>query len=146
MTQTVKADVKIERASWAQHQTALQNLRREVFIEEQKVPEDCEWDGKDQAATHFIAIDETNRVLGAVRLLPNGKITRMAVLKPFRNRGVGALLLAKCLQHAQESGLNHVMLDAQVGAKKFYQVHGFTAQGETFLDAGIEHIRMLKHL
>lgn len=130
-------------ADWNQWQPQLHAIRREVFVREQGVPEEDEWDEKDAIAIHLLAfVEEEITPVGTVRLLPNGKITRMAVLQKHRGKGVGAALLHQALVQARTLGLNEVHLDAQVSSLGFYSKYGFTATGETFLDAGIPHKSM----
>lgn len=135
--------IRVERVAWAEKHAQLRDIRREVFIGEQKVPEHDEWDDQDAGATHFLAIEETTgEAVGTVRLLGSGKITRMAVRKNLRCRGIGSQLLNTALAYARDLGLTHMYLDAQIDACDFYQRFGFKKQGQPFWDAGILHIRM----
>lgn len=133
---------RVAQVTWSEAQTDLANIRREVFIREQQVPEEMEWDRHDPEATHFLAYDD-ERAVGTVRLLADGKITRMAVLKSHRQRGLGAALLRATLALAQQRGKTQVYLEAQITAKGFYQKFGFSSAGEVFLDAGIPHQHMI---
>jgi predicted GNAT family N-acyltransferase len=136
-------DYRIQEVRWADARTLLEFIRREVFVQEQKVPEEEEWDERDPDSIHLLAFSGNEpQPVGTVRLLPEGKITRMAVLLNHRGRGIGAALLHKALTMAGQLGLEQVYLDAQVGAVGFYQKYGFTAVGHVFLDAGIEHRHM----
>ena len=124
---------------------AISALRRRVFIEEQNVPEDEEWDAADATATHVAAIcrsGEKYQLIGCARLLANGQIGRMAVQKKWRGRGVGAALLQFTIGIARRMKLDKVTLNAQTHAIGFYQRHGFIADGEEFIDAGIPHRKM----
>jgi len=111
-------------------------LRKTVFIEEQHVPQDLEWDGLDGNCIHFIAHHQSQAIATA-RMKPDGHIGRMAVLKPYRNNGVGSSLLTAAIQLAKTRGLKKVYLHAQVTVIGFYQKHGFETQGTEFMDAGI---------
>lgn len=85
-------------------------------------------------------------VMGCARLLPTGQIGRLAVLKPFRKRGVGGALLEAVLRSAKAAGMREVWMHAQTHAEGFYAAHGFAPEGERFMEAGIEHIMMRKAL
>ncbi len=137
--------IHVSTVQWEHAQDTLRDIRREVFVVEQQVPEDDEWDDQDQAAVHFLATDLSNGLaVGTARFLPSGKITRMAVRQPYRHRKVGSQLLAAVLRYAANHGFDKVYLDAQISAIGFYKRVGFVREGEIFLDAGIEHVRMTK--
>lgn len=141
------SDIAIERVEWAEQHERLSRIRRAVFVQEQGVPEVDEWDGKDAAAFHFMAIDRTSGdAVATARLLPQGKLTRMAVLREWRGRGVGSQLLQFAEKHARSLTLDRLYLDAQLSAKNFYLAHGYQTGGDTFMDAGIVHIAMEKCL
>ncbi|HTT37567.1 MAG TPA: GNAT family N-acetyltransferase [Burkholderiales bacterium] len=136
----------VRRASWDRDQRALRELREMVFVREQNVPLVLEWDGLDAASLHVIAEDRAGAPIGTGRLLPHGRIGRMAVLQPWRGKGVGSALLAELIRAAIERGLAEVTLDAQIHALGFYARMGFEAEGAEFLDAGIPHRRMRRAL
>lgn len=115
-------------------------------MEEQNVPEELELDGLDDGSVHLLASDMKGRPIGTARLLPDGQIGRMAVLPEWRSHGIGSVLLEKLIEIAREHGLKQVKLDAQDHAISFYEQHGFTIEGEEFLDAGIPHRRMIMAL
>lgn len=127
--------------SWESYRDALSHVRRTVFVEEQEIDPDEEWDGEDPHCRHFLAIDDGGRPIGTARLMPSGQIGRMAVLEPWRGRGVGARLLALAVDAALEAGLT-VFLHAQAEAVGFYERAGFRLHGEPFSEAGIEHRMM----
>jgi len=133
---------RVREALWPADGDALSAVRRAVFIDEQGVPPELEWDGLDPTARHLLAESGDGTVLGCARLLDDGHIGRMAVLAGHRGRGVGSALLQAAMALARDAGLAAVWLDAQVQAIPFYQHHGFTAEGPEFLDAGIPHRRM----
>jgi predicted GNAT family N-acyltransferase len=117
-------------------------IRREVFVDEQAVPEDLEVDEFDEAAEHFLAyLDE--RAVGAGRLVvePDGvaHLGRLAVLANARGTGIGVALVRAIEERARELGLTTVVLGAQTQAMGFYEQLGYTAYGEEFDDAGIPH-------
>lgn len=131
---------------WAERASDLRAVRERVFIEEQGVSREEEWDGLDETARHFIAIDEAGRVLGTARLLPSGQIGRMAVLAEARGRGIGLRLLDAAVAGAQDAGHERVFLHAQTHAVPFYAKAGFDLDGEPFTEAGIPHRHMVKLL
>jgi predicted GNAT family N-acyltransferase len=137
--------MEVKEALWPRDHEAIAAIRRRVFIEEQKVPEALEWDGLDEQATHLLAW-ENGEPVGTTRMLADGHIGRMAVLKAFRGRGIGRQLLEQMLRIAIQKGMAEVELDAQVHAMEFYERLGFSAEGGVFMDAGIPHRHMRKPL
>ncbi|MCY4129065.1 MAG: GNAT family N-acetyltransferase [Gammaproteobacteria bacterium] len=131
----------VRRVTWADACEVLKEIRFKVFVEEQAVPIEEELDGMDEVSTHFIASLDGNPV-GVARLMPSGQIGRMAVLIPYRRNGIGALLLCAAVNEALENGHVEPFLHAQTHALSFYEENGFSAFGELFLDAGIEHRAM----
>jgi predicted GNAT family N-acyltransferase len=121
-------------------------IRETVFIKEQNVPVELEWEDEDYSAIHIIARDNNDKVIATARLLNNGHIGRMAVLKPFRHQSIGSEMLNKLLEKSKSLGLSRVFLNAQSTAVEFYKRAGFEVQGEEFMDAGIPHYRMDKSL
>lgn len=131
--------------SWSADDLLLRVVRRKVFIEEQYVPEDLEWDEWDAHSLHVLALDGDSHAIGTGRLLQEhdmGHIGRMAVLREWRGQGVGAAILNALIAAARERGLTEVMLNAQTHALGFYARSGFVAEGDEFPDAGIPHRRM----
>ena len=124
----------------------IKSVREQVFIQEQHVPEELEWDEHDTKAVHVVAYDTRDQVIGTARLLADGHIGRMAVLEPWRKNGVGSAMLKTLLLLAQQQNLSKVFLHAQTSAIGFYEHHGFRTLGEEFLDAGIPHRYMEKDL
>jgi predicted GNAT family N-acyltransferase len=135
----------IRLADWRTDREILRALREEVFIREQSVPADMEWDEFDEGSCHVVAL-AGGIPIGTGRLLPDGHIGRMAVLRKWRGQGAGSALLAALIDAARGRGLSRVMLNAQTRALAFYLRHGFCAQGEEFLDAGIAHRRMWRDI
>ena len=138
--------IHIEEGDWHSLKHECERVRLMVFVAEQKVPKDEELDEWDEASRHFVAKDERRMVLGCARLLPTGQIGRLAVLRPFRKRGVGRALLDAVLRSAKAAGMKEVFMNAQVHAEPFYERAGFVSEGERFMDAGIEHVRMRRSL
>ena len=137
--------VRIELMPWKKARGHAAPIRFAVFVEEQGVPIDIELDGHDVLSVHAIVFDEEKPVATG-RLLPDGHIGRMAVLKDWRRRGIGALMLQSLMQRAKERGYTEVALSAQVQAVPFYRAHGFEAEGEEYLEAGIKHLTMKRRL
>jgi predicted GNAT family N-acyltransferase len=113
-------------------------------VQEQAVPIEIELDGLDDAAIHFLAQDLTGKAIGCARLLTNGKLRRMAVLKSWRGKGVGRALLDFAIRIAEELGIAQLSLSAQTHAIAFYERAGFVAHGEIYEEAGIPH-RMMRY-
>lgn len=121
----------------------LRSIREAVFVVEQNVPADLEWDGVDRDCLHVIAYTYDRSAVGTGRLLDDGHIGRMAVLAPWRGRGAGSALLLKLIAIAKTRGIDSVALNAQTHALAFYERFGFVAEGDDFDDAGIPHRHML---
>lgn len=138
-----------EPASWQFDETQIREVRTRVFIEEQQVPEEEEWDAHDATAQHFLASTSEGEAIGTARLTRDGltgHIGRMAVLESWRGQGVGDSLLRAALEFAAGLGLTEIRLMAQTHALAFYRRHGFSAFGEVFDDVGIPHRWMKRQL
>ena len=130
----------VELVEWrGEAEAALRAIRHAVFVVEQRVPDELEWDDMDARSTHALARDAAGAPIGCGRLLPNGYIGRMAVLAPWRNRGVGAAILLALVELARERGHVRATLNAQASAVPFYARLGFRLTGEQFDEAGIDH-------
>lgn len=137
----MSANFVIQHTAWAESKQALTIIRTIVFIEEQKVPEDLEWDQYDETALHFLAVDSQDKPIGCARLV-NNQIGRMAVLKAHRQKGVGQALLKAAVSACQSSGYQLAKLSAQAHAITFYEAYGFKVVSEPYLDANIWHVDM----
>jgi predicted GNAT family N-acyltransferase len=135
-------EVHVVSVSWASHGAKLREVRRIVFIEEQRVPAELEWEDQDQDAHHFLAINEAGQPVGCARLLPSGQIGRMAVIETLRGRSIGERLLAAAVERARDLGMQRLFLNAQTQAEGFYRRAGFLPVGGIFMEAGIPHQRM----
>lgn len=135
----------IELMDWERARPHAAPLRLEVFVHEQRVPAEIELDEMDAGSLHALAFHE-KRAIGTARLLPDGHIGRMAVLKAWRARGVGSLLLTHLIEEARRRGHREVLLAAQVQAIPFYERHGFRCDGREFEEAGIPHRSMRRAL
>ncbi len=134
--------LRIELGDWTSMRARAVPVRHTVFVEEQKVPAEIELDEFDPSSLHALAFGPDESVLGTGRLLPDGHIGRMAVLRQARGAGVGAALLRALMQAARARGDREVMLSAQTHAIPFYERFGFVAEGEQYDDAGIPHRAM----
>lgn len=128
--------------SWQDETPALRLIRETVFILEQHVPEELEWDAFDDVSVHVLAFSPDGKPVGTARLLPDGHIGRMAVLKEWRMMGFGSAMLRRLLHEAHIRGIKKVILNAQTTAVQFYERFGFQPVGEEFMDAGIPHVKM----
>lgn len=137
---------RIEAIDYASGVDDLRAVRETVFVQEQRVPIEEEWDADDPQCTHVIARDMAGNPIGTGRLTPRHTIGRMAVLREWRGRGVGDALLHALLREARAQGLANVALNAQITAESFYLRHGFVPYGPRFMEAGIEHQAMRRHL
>lgn len=142
----MSAAFDVRTASWPDDERALHALRHEVFVDEQSVPEEIEWDGRDSACMHAIARSTAGEVIGCARLLPDGHIGRMAVRRAWRGRGVGSAMLEHLVALARSLGHARVVLNAQTHAESFYRRFGFAPVGEPFIEAGIAHQTMQREL
>ena len=129
----------IEKVSWQTHAAQLMAVRELVFIIEQEVPIELEWDGLDVGSQHLLALNATGEAIGCARLLGDGNIGRMAVLKPWRGLGVGGALLKAAIAYYQQQAMPVITLSAQVHAIAFYEKFGFKVSSEAYMDAGILH-------
>jgi len=136
-------NLSIRLACWRNDNAALRRIREQVFIAEQGVSPELEWDGEDSEAIHFLALDD-NWPIGTARLSADGHISRVCVLKDWRGLGVGEKILQAVLVEAEQRGLKEQRLSAQVQAAAFYQKQGFVIESDEFLDAGIAHVAMLR--
>jgi len=141
--------VKIELYDWPAARAEAQRIRFTVFVEEQRVPPELEMDEHDPQCIHALAYwtdAADGRAIGTGRLLPDGHIGRMAVLKEWRGRGAGRALLRALVEAARRRGDREVALNAQVQALGFYRAEGFEPEGPVYQEAGIDHQVMRRRL
>jgi len=141
----MKTEPLIVLMSWDEARAHASRIRFTVFCEEQGVPREIELDEHDTRSIHAIAYEGSHAV-GTARLLPDGHIGRMAVLKDWRGRGIGALMLTRLMERAKERGDRELILSAQIHAVPFYRAHGFIAHGDEYMEAGIRHLEMRRIL
>lgn len=139
------ADWTLFLGSWTELGEYARPVRIAVFLVEQAVPEDMEWDEFDALSRHAVVFDSVGQPIATGRLLPNGHIGRMAVLKDRRCQGIGSAVLAALIAEADVQGMGSLQLHAQTHAMPFYERAGFKAEGPEFMEAGIPHVLMGKH-
>jgi predicted GNAT family N-acyltransferase len=139
-------ELRVELVDWLEAEPVIRAIREAVFISEQAVPEELEWDGLDPLCTHALVWNDLGDAIGTARMQAEGTIGRMAVLKDWRSRGAGRALLQTLLELATRHGLSRVTLAAQLHALGFYERAGFHAVGDPFMDAGIPHRLMVRDL
>jgi len=141
-------DVRV--GDWAALGDPARAIRTEVFIEEQKIPVEMEWDESDAGGVHAVAFNRLGVPLATGRLLRHApqvaRIGRMASVKIVRGCGVGRAVLDALMQAARARGDREVLLHAQTSAANFYARAGFTPRGPVFDEAGIAHIEMARSL
>jgi predicted GNAT family N-acyltransferase len=135
-------DYRVRLVDWREAAPVLTRIRTTVFVVEQGVPAGLEMDGRDGDCAHALAESAAGEAIGTGRLMPDGRIGRMAVLAAWRGRGVGAAILEALMAEARRRGFTETHLHAQSHAKDFYARHGFVAEGEEYLEAGIAHVGM----
>ena len=140
----IPTDFTIETADWSNErdQAACRAVRETVFLQEQNVPVEDEWDSDDAVSRHAIARDSAGNPIGTGRLTPQRVISRMAVIKDWRGRQVGAAILDLLLQQARALNYPAVEMHAQSHAVPFYEKFGFARYGEEFLECGMKHFNM----
>jgi predicted GNAT family N-acyltransferase len=133
--------LKIELLEWPAAAEEARRVRYSVFVEEQRVPAALEMDESDAESLHALAYAD-GQAIGTGRLLPDGHIGRMAVLKAWRGRGAGKAMLRRLIDAARQRGHREVALSAQVHALEFYRAEGFEPEGAVYEEAGIPHQAM----
>jgi predicted GNAT family N-acyltransferase len=136
------AEIRIREVVWQDALPQLRAIRHRVFVCEQSVPVELEWDGLDAGCRHVLAETVNAVAVGTGRLLPDGRIGRMAVLAAFRRKGVGSALLRQLVAMARARGDTTATLHAQTYVVAFYRRAGFVVSGPAFMEAGIEHVPM----
>ena len=137
--------MEINTVTWDDAQSSLRLIRQNVFIDEQQVPEDLEWDAEDKTAVHILG-KEGNRPVACARILKDGQLGRLAVLKDYRKHGWGGRILKTAEQYLKDLHKNKLYLNAQANSYEFYFNNGYRPSEELFWDANIPHIRMQKIL
>lgn len=132
---------QIKQGTWAELKADAKAIREQVFIIEQNISPEDEWDEQDPISLHFILYRE-GQAIATARLLADNSIGRVAVLKAYRGLGLGLFIMQAIIAEAQREGRSELHLSAQVHAVEFYRALGFEQQGEVYLDCNIPHITM----
>ncbi len=140
------ASFTVQILDWTEAREFARPVRERVFIDEQHVPRELEWDEWDEPSEHAVARNLEGAAVGTARLLPDGRVGRMAVLSGWRGRGIGAQMLEALLGRARARGMANVTLHAQTQAAGFYRRFGFNERGGVFWEAGIAHVEMTLQL
>ncbi|WP_343786373.1 GNAT family N-acetyltransferase [Dokdonella soli] len=139
-------DFGVEPASWAADLADLRAVREQVFVIEQQVPVEHEWDALDEKSRHVLARDRDGRPIGTGRLTPEHGIGRVAVLAEWRGKGVGEAIMRVLLEQARALHYPEIELHAQSHAVPFYAKLGFEPYGAEFDECGIAHRMMRRAL
>jgi predicted GNAT family N-acyltransferase len=137
-------NISIQITHWDEAKSQVMPIRYAVFIKEQEVPEELEWDEFDQDALHA-TVKKDQEVIGTARLIidnAKARIGRMAIQKEYREQGIGQKLLSILIQTAKEKGAQECILHAQTHAIAFYAKSDFEPNGPIFDEAGIPHVEM----
>lgn len=132
---------KIRAGRWDELQNDAKLIREQVFIQEQQIAVEDEWDAEDAVSLHFVVYDQ-DQPIATARLLQNNSVGRVAVLKSHRGLGIGKLLMQQIIQQAKHEQREFLKLSSQAHAIQFYAGLGFKVEGEQYLDCGIPHIDM----
>jgi len=134
-------NLKIEIVKWIDSLSQLKNIREKVFIQEQKVTPQLEWDGMDEKAIHFLVFND-KAAIGCARAIvikDHMQLGRMAILKEYRGQGIGGALIEKAMTIAKLNQLSAIYISAQCHAIDFYKKFGFEVKSDIYLDAEIPH-------
>lgn len=127
---------------WHDGEPLLRSIREAVFIREQGIPAELEWDGLDETCRHALALSHQGGAIGCGRMFANGHVGRISVLPQWRKQKVGTAIMEALLDYARAHDYKQVDVDAQTVSVPFYRKFGFAEQGKTFMDAGLPHIKM----
>ena len=133
--------VTLGSSSWDMLQHDAKLIREQVFIQEQQIAVEDEWDAEDTVSVHFVVYDQ-DQPIATARLLQNNSVGRVAVLRSHRGVGIGKLLMERIIQQAKYEQRKFLKLSSQVHAIQFYAALDFKVEGEQYLDCGIPHIDM----
>jgi len=139
-------EFRLRIATWGELGTGARAVRQAVFVDEQKVPPNLEWDDHDEDCVQLLATDTSGNAIGTGRLLADGAIGRIAILEAHRGHGLGRAIMEALMIEARRRGFTETYLTAQTQARAFYEKLGFAVAGEEFLEAGIPHVTMKRRL
>jgi predicted GNAT family N-acyltransferase len=146
-----KSSTRTTLGLWSELGKDAAEIRTQVFVKEQGIPAELEWDDTDKVCIHVLVYCEDGsafKAVGTGRLIApekaNGpaKIGRMAVLKDYRRQGIGDDVMQALIEHAFDAGYESIELSAQAYVQGFYANHGFEAEGEPYEEVGIAHQKM----
>ena len=138
---------RLRPADFNADRAAIRSIRFEVFVDEQRVPQDIEMDDRDPFCIHVLAFEAEVPVgTGRIDIVASGQVGRLAVLAPMRRRGLGTALMKRLHGIARDNALDGVWCNAQVVAVPFYERLGYRVTSPPFDEADIEHVRMERKL
>ena len=137
--------LSVENGDWDQLQQDARLIRELVFIVQQNIAEQGEWDDQDAISKHFVVYDHDQPIVTA-RLLQYNSVGRVAVIQKYREQGIGRLIMLEIIEHAQQQQYPFLKLSSQLQAISFYEKLGFVTQGDPYDECGIPHIEMIMPL
>lgn len=132
---------RVQSGHWNKLEQDAKFIRKQVFIIEQNIPEEEEWDDQDMISDHFVVYDQ-DQPIATARLLQNNSVGRVAVLKAYRGQGIGSMIMLEIIRQAHQQDRKFLQLSSQVHAISFYEKLGFSIQGDAYDECGIPHIKM----
>ncbi|MEN8423255.1 GNAT family N-acetyltransferase [Acinetobacter junii] len=132
---------RVQSGHWDKLEQDAKFIRKQVFIIEQNIPEEEEWDDQDMISDHFVVYDQ-DQPIATARLLQNNSVGRVAVLKTYRGQGIGRMIMLEIIRQAHQQDRKFLQLSSQVHAISFYEKLGFSIQGDAYDECGIPHIKM----
>lgn len=132
---------RVQSGHWDKLEQDAKFIRKQVFIIEQNIPEEEEWDDQDMISDHFVVYDQ-DQPIATARLLQNNSVGRVAVLKAYRGQGIGRMIMLEIIRQAHQQDRKFLQLSSQVHAILFYEKLGFSIQGDAYDECGIPHIKM----
>lgn len=132
---------RVQNGHWDKLEQDAKFIRKQVFIIEQNIPEEDEWDDQDMISDHFVVYDQ-DQPIATARLLQNNSVGRVAVLKTYRGQGIGRMIMLEIIRQAHQQDRTFLQLSSQVHAISFYEKLGFSIQGNAYDECGIPHIKM----
>ena len=132
---------RVQSGHWNKLEQEAKFIRKQVFIIEQNIPEEEEWDDQDMISDHFVVYDQ-DQPIATARLLQNNSVGRVAVLKAYRGQGIGSMIMLEIIRQAHQQDRTFLQLSSQVHAISFYEKLGFSIQGDAYDECGIPHIKM----
>lgn len=132
---------RVQSGHWDKLEQDAKFIRKQVFIIEQNILEEEEWDDQDMISDHFVVYDQ-DQPIATARLLQNNSVGRVAVLKAYRGQGIGRMIMLEIIRQAHQQDRKFLQLSSQVHAISFYEKLGFSIQGDAYDECGIPHIKM----